>query len=118
QLVDEPLADDAPPAARSLYHPTRQAEAAALFLHLRERSRRGWAVCVTHTTRAHYLRLDDPDALRWLPVFATFVGSIVDEAAKYADAHSPTLLWVRADGSVTQLLADIRTPPTRYGDLL
>jgi hypothetical protein len=62
--VDEPMCPDNV-SARQPYARTAEREAAGLFIHLRQPgTRRGFVVSITHGSRAHYLRLDDPGPVR------------------------------------------------------
>ena len=108
-LVDEPMYPDNV-SARQLYARTVELEAAGLFLHLRHPgTRRGFVVSITHGSRAHYLRLDDPGAGAMIPVFARVIAGMYEEADKAADAHSPWLLWLTPDGRTIELF-DTREP--------
>lgn len=110
-LVDEPMfADNA--SARALYAPGGEREAAALGLHLRRPgSRRGFVISITHGSRAHYLPLDDPEAITMVPAFARVIAGIHEAAARAADAHSPWLLWLTPDGRTIELFDVRQTPP-------
>jgi len=108
-LVDEPMYPDQP-AVRQLYAREVEREAAGLFLHLRHpATRRGFVVSITHGSRAHYVRLDDPGAIATVPVFAKIIADIYRNADRAADAHSPWLFWLTPDGRPVELF-DVLAP--------
>jgi hypothetical protein len=110
-LIDEPMYADQP-AVRQLYSRTAEREAAGLCLHLRHPgTRRGFVVSITHGTRAHYVRLDDPGAVTTIPVFANIIAGIYREADKAADAHSPWLFWLRPNGQAVELFNILEPMP-------
>ncbi len=62
---------------------------------------------ITHGSRAHYLRLDDPGAGTMIPRFAGIIAGIYREAERASDARSPWLLWLTPDGRTIKLF-DVR----------
>ena len=106
-LVDEQMYPDQP-SVRRLYAQGVENEAAGLVLHIRyPGTRHGFIVSITHGSRAHYIRLDDPGAMALVPVFAHEIARIYAAADAAADAHSPWLYWVAPDGRVVPLF-DVR----------
>jgi hypothetical protein len=103
-LIDEPMFPDQP-SVRQVYCRETEREAAGLYLHLRyPETRRGFVVSITHGSRAHYIRLDDPGAPSLIPTFARVIAEIYRNADAAADAHSPWLLWLAPDGRLVELL--------------
>lgn len=114
-LVDEPMFADNT-AVRQLYARAAEREAAALGLHLRHPgTRRGFAVSITHGSRAHYIALDDPRGPQSVPAFAGMMAEIYRAADAASDARSHWLVWLRPDGQVTELFDVLGPVPGRDG---
>ena len=85
-------------------------EAAAAFLDRRHPgTRAGFVVSITHGSRAHYVRLDDPGAVASVPRFAAYIAAIYERASAADDAHSSWLCWMRPDGRL-EALFDVLEP--------
>jgi hypothetical protein len=109
-LRDEPV-DRTVPHWRALYEPEHEMEAAGLFLHLREKSKKGWVVSITHGSRAHFVRLDERGAVETIPAFAAYIADIYAAASAASDGTSPWLLWLQPDGTPVELFDTRRPPP-------
>ncbi len=110
-ILDEPMFPDQL-SVRQVYSRELEREAAGLCLHLRyPGSRRGFVVSITHGSRAHYVRLDDPGAIALIPGFAHVIAGIFTEANKAADAHSPWLVWLTPDGRILDLFDTTKPLP-------
>ena len=114
-LIDEPMYADQP-TVRQVYSRTAEREAAGLCLHLRyPGTRHGFVVSITHGSRAHYVRLDDPGAMSTIPVFAKVIEGIYREADEAADARSPWLFWLTPDGKLIELFDVLQPLPQPDG---
>ena len=110
-ILDEPMFPDQP-SVRELYSRELEREAAGLCLHLRNPgSRRGFVVSITHGSRAHYVRLDDPGAIALIPGFGHIIAGIYARADDAADAHSPWLVWLTPDGRILELFDTTKPLP-------
>ena len=108
-LVDEPI-EEGHASWRRLQAVDGEWEAAAAFLDRRHPgTRAGFVVSITHGSRAHYVRLDDPGAVASVPRFAAYIAAIYERASAADDAHSSWLCWMRPDGRL-EALFDVLEP--------
>jgi hypothetical protein len=75
-------------------------------------SHNGFVVSITHRSRAHFVRLDDPGAAASVRSFGAYIKEVFERARDAGDAHGSMLISLRPDGRSEALFDAMEPAPS------